>query len=294
MKTGPPPRAKAIARFPPFVGRRSWIWSGCWTCFNGRATIHLYHSIANINVEVSPIAVNEQDPSNRIITKPILDGNSMVLGVAGMVVDETYFKGEVLPSLIEGSLQEFFPNDHGDMIITLQDVSGHRLFETQASEGKDFEVAEPLRLIFKDLSFKIVMRSYSLEQAAKRAVAVNLTLSVLMTGLLMAGIYMALRTTSREMKLSRMKSDFVSNVSHELRTPLASIRVFGEFFRLGWVKDSEKSREYGEYIENESRRLTLVPNRSRADRSDGRLSSRSWRLEERLAVERPVAFPFLR
>jgi len=57
-----------------------------------------------------------------------------------------------------------------------------------------------------------------------------------------------------------MKSDFVSNVSHELRTPLASIRVFGEFLRLGRVESEEKVREYGAFIETESRRLTGLVN----------------------------------
>jgi len=62
------------------------------------------------------------------------------------------------------------------------------------------------------------------------------------------------------MKLSEMKSDFVSNVSHELRTPLASIRVFAELLRLGRLRSPEKSQEYGEYIEAESRRLTGLIN----------------------------------
>jgi signal transduction histidine kinase len=62
------------------------------------------------------------------------------------------------------------------------------------------------------------------------------------------------------MKLSQMKADFVSNVSHELRTPLASIRVFGEFLKLGRIKEPLKVHEYGEYIENESRRLTQLIN----------------------------------
>jgi signal transduction histidine kinase len=62
------------------------------------------------------------------------------------------------------------------------------------------------------------------------------------------------------MKLSEMKTDFVSNVTHELRTPLASIRVFGEFFRLGRVQQADKIKEYGEYIETESRRLTQLIN----------------------------------
>jgi two-component system phosphate regulon sensor histidine kinase PhoR len=57
-----------------------------------------------------------------------------------------------------------------------------------------------------------------------------------------------------------MKSDFVSNVSHELRTPLSSIRVFGEYMRLGRVTRPEKIQQYGEYIEAESRRLTQLIN----------------------------------
>ena len=69
-----------------------------------------------------------------------------------------------------------------------------------------------------------------------------------------------LRSATRAVRLSQMKTDFVSNVSHELRTPLASVRVFGEFLRLGRVIDPEKIREYGHYIETESRRLTQLIN----------------------------------
>jgi two-component system phosphate regulon sensor histidine kinase PhoR len=71
-------------------------------------------------------------------------------------------------------------------------------------------------------------------------------------------VLFALRAAAREMRLSQMKSDFVSNVSHELRTPLASIRVFGELLRLGRAESAEKVREYGELIETESRRLTQL------------------------------------
>jgi signal transduction histidine kinase len=77
----------------------------------------------------------------------------------------------------------------------------------------------------------------------------------------LAAVVLALRNAARATKLSQMKTEFVSSVSHELRTPLASIRVFGEFLRLGRVTEPRKVREYGEYIESESRRLTqLVDN----------------------------------
>src|SRR2546427_4804499 len=88
----------------------------------------------------------------------------------------------------------------------------------------------------------------------------NVTLSMLLAGVLMGGIGLALRTANRAMLLSEMKSDFVSNVSHELRTPLASIRVFAELLRLGRVRSPEKVQEYGEYIEAESRRLSGLIN----------------------------------
>jgi two-component system phosphate regulon sensor histidine kinase PhoR len=80
----------------------------------------------------------------------------------------------------------------------------------------------------------------------------------MLIALVAGGVLFALRAAAREMRLSQMKSDFVSNVSHELRTPLASIRVFGELLRLGRVESPEKVREYGEYIETESRRLTQL------------------------------------
>src|SRR5205085_1111005 len=38
------------------------------------------------------------------------------------------------------------------------------------------------------------------------------------------GVIATLRGIVREVRLSRLKTDFVSNISHELRTPLTSIR----------------------------------------------------------------------
>src|SRR3989441_10042443 len=83
------------------------------------------------------------------------------------------------------------------------------------------------------------------EQWASANFAFNVTLSMLLAVVLMGGITLALRAANRAVRLSEMKSDFVSNVSHELRTPLASIRVFAELMRLGRVPSSEKIQEYG-------------------------------------------------
>ena len=81
-------------------------------------------------------------------------------------------------------------------------------------------------------------------------------LSILMIG----GIWLTYRNVYREMKLARLKSDFVANVSHELRTPLALIRLYAETLELGRLTAKEKYQEYFRIIREESERLTALIN----------------------------------
>lgn len=204
--------------------------------------------------------VDDRDLENRIVLKPILDDTSKIIGVAGFIIDIEYVKGELLPHLINKALPEFFPGDAQDnVIVSVYDTKHNLIYATQPVKGQKDETWTSLPY-FSDLLLTIQSRNMTPEQWARWNFIVNLSLSILMTTVLIGGIVLALRTASHELKVSRMKTDFVSNVSHELRTPLSSVRVFGEFLRLGRVKEEEKIREYGEYIETESRRLTQLIN----------------------------------
>lgn len=207
-----------------------------------------------------PLMVDEYDPENRVILKTIRDESRKVVGVSGMIIDTAYFRDVFLPRAIQQTLPKFFPDDARDnVIVTVHDNRGQRVLATQEVKGQDDETYAMLPF-FSDWKIGIRSRHITPEQWARWNFNVSLSLSALMTLMLLGGIALALRTVSREMKLSQMKTDFVSNVSHELRTPLSSIRVFGEFLKLGRVKDEEKICEYGEYIETESRRLTQLIN----------------------------------
>lgn len=116
------------------------------------------------------------------------------------------------------------------------------------------------QFVFTDWNIALHGDFASPEKWARVNFTYNMTLSAALALVLLAGIVLTVRTALREMKLSAMKNEFVSNVSHELRTPLSSIRVFGEFMRRGRVEDQDKIREYGAYIETESRRLTQLIN----------------------------------
>lgn len=207
------------------------------------------------------LVVEEKDPDNRIILMPIVDENARFLGVAGMIVDRSYFKEAVLPAAIGKMFSKFFDKSAKEnLIIEVRDGAGLLVQGTEIEVKETKQVAHRIQFIFSDWKLVLGSRHVTPEEWAKSNFLLNISLSVVLAVVILGGIVLALRTASREMRLSAMKSDFVSNVSHELRTPLASIRVFGEFLRLGRVRENPKVREYGEYIETESRRLTQLIN----------------------------------
>ena len=72
------------------------------------------------------------------------------------------------------------------------------------------------------------------------------------------GSYMIIRDTVREMKLSRLRAEFVSNVSHELRTPLTSIQMYAETLLGGRYRDREEMTDYLRTLMSESHRLSRL------------------------------------
>ncbi len=73
-------------------------------------------------------------------------------------------------------------------------------------------------------------------------------------GILAGGVLTA-RVVSREVRLAKLKSGFVSNVSHGLKTPLTSIRMFSDMLRNGHVDSEEEQRECLDVIAQETNRL---------------------------------------
>jgi two-component system phosphate regulon sensor histidine kinase PhoR len=205
------------------------------------------------------ILVDERNPDFRIILNPITDAESRVVALTGLVVDAGYFRKTLLPGLIAKSLREFFPNNvEGDIEVFVKDAQGHVMVGAEDAADKALVVTSRFPFVFGDWTLVLHSHRSTPERLARANFAINVTLVALLAAVLMGGIALALRTADRAMRLSQMKSDFVSNVSHELRTPIASIRVFAELLRLGRVQTPEKVREYGEYIEREGRRLSRL------------------------------------
>lgn len=209
--------------------------------------------------EKASLTVDERDAEHRIVLKPITDEDSRVVGVAGMIIDEDHFRTELLPSVADGALAFHFPRvSREDLVLTIRDGEGRAIFASCDGPVTRETVSARFPFVFADWSVGLTTRGQTHEDWARTGFGFNMTLTALLALTLLGGVLLALRTANRAMRLSEMKSDFVSNVSHELRTPLASIRVFAEFLKLGHAEQSGKAREYGEHIEAESRRLSRL------------------------------------
>ncbi|MBI4564045.1 MAG: HAMP domain-containing histidine kinase [Planctomycetes bacterium] len=98
------------------------------------------------------------------------------------------------------------------------------------------------------------------------------------------GFAMTWRAVQREVRLARLKSDFISNVSHEVRTPLTSVRMYSDLLAHPAVESAEKRREYASVLHEEASRLSRLVERlldfSRLERG-----KRAYSFEERDLAE---------
>ncbi len=205
------------------------------------------------------LTVDERNTDYRIILNPILDDTGHIVGLAGMILDETYFRAKLLPQLITGTLDKYLPSvPDGALAVTVKDEAGRTALTIGDGQGRGIAARVRLGFVFTDWELELHTPRATPRQWAHAGFAFNATLGALLALALIGGVTFALRAADRAVRLSKMKSDFVSNVSHELRTPVASIRVFGELLRSGRASEPAKVREYGELIEGEGRRLTRL------------------------------------
>jgi len=98
-------------------------------------------------------------------------------------------------------------------------------------------------------------RGTTVEDIARDQFRWNLLLSLLALAALGVAAFATLTVATRETRLARMKSGFISSVSHEMKTPLALISMYAETLESGKISAPDKVREYYRTILRESRKL---------------------------------------
>lgn len=232
------------------------------------------------SLDVGGFTVDERQRPYRLVMKPIIDVDGAYVGLAGMALNRPFLTEALFPTVFSTVL----PEDE-KLGVMVRDGKGE-LACRRWGERKDGDwlqntehASRRLSFVFQDWEIVVVGEASSIKQWARTNLIFNISLALILALAMALTVGLALRAASREMHLSGMKNEFVSNVSHELRTPVAAMRSFGELLRSGRVEDPERVREYGQFIETESIRLTALINNI-LDFSKIESGKKSYRVKE--------------
>ena len=171
----------------------------------------------------------------------------------GIVLDAATFVREALrPKLDEIAAGEF-------ILSVVRKTDNTQIYATgRVIPGEERQIKD--LWLFPDFSLGIRLQGQTIEELVRERFYRNLALLAVLDVMIIAGVWFVYRTVRREVELSQLKADFVSNVSHELRTPLSLIRMFGETLEMGRVPNEKKKQEYYSTIVRETERLTGLVN----------------------------------
>jgi two-component system phosphate regulon sensor histidine kinase PhoR len=95
----------------------------------------------------------------------------------------------------------------------------------------------------------------------KAGSGIYLVVFILIVLLMLLGFTFILYTLNVELRLNKLKSEFISNVSHELKSPLTSIRMMTEMLHHNRVDTDVRKAEYYSAMLEESEHLShLIDN----------------------------------
>jgi len=173
----------------------------------------------------------------------------------GMVIDFPAY----LKSISEKLMQKLDPNS--SINVKIEDNNGRLIFSKVSKEETgylSFPFPENLP------QWKLLLRENKpgfIATLLKAGSGIYLFIFILITLLMVLGFVFTIYTINEELRLNKLKSEFISNVSHELKSPLTSIRMMTEMLHHNRVLTEERKSAYYSAMLEESEHLShLIDN----------------------------------
>jgi signal transduction histidine kinase len=181
------------------------------------------------------------------------DNNNSVQ--TGMVIDFPAY----LKSISEKLIQKLDPDS--SINVKIEDNNGRQIFSRVIKEETvylSFPFPENLP------QWKLLLSENQpgfIATLLKAGSGIYLFIFILIALLMVLGFVFTIYTLNEELRLNKLKSEFISNVSHELKSPLTSIRMMTEMLHHNRVKTEERKSAYYSAMLEESEHLShLIDN----------------------------------
>ncbi len=173
----------------------------------------------------------------------------------GMVIDFPVY----LKSISEKLIQKLDPNS--SINVKIEDNNGKLILSRIIKEGTgyiSFPFPENLpkwKLLLSENRPGFVATLF------KAGSGIYLFIFILIALFMILGFVFTIYTLNIELRLNKLKSEFISNVSHELKSPLTSIRMMTEMLHHNRVETEERKSAYYSAMLEESEHLShLIDN----------------------------------
>ncbi|MHC4244690.1 MAG: ATP-binding protein, partial [Planctomycetota bacterium] len=115
----------------------------------------------------------------------------------------------------------------------------------------------PLGKYFPSWNVEIHFKDIDIfETTADKQRVVYLWTGLLAIAIMFAAGLLATRVVGKQIRINKLKNDFIATVSHELKTPLASMRVLVDTLLEGSYRNQQQVTEYLQLVSKENERLT--------------------------------------
>ncbi len=117
----------------------------------------------------------------------------------------------------------------------------------------------PLGKFFPGWHVEIHFKDFNIfERTASRRAVIYTWVGLLAIAAMIAAGLLAAQVVGKQIRLNKLKNDFIATVSHELKTPLASMRVLVDTLLEGNYRDQQQVTEYLQLVSKENERLTRL------------------------------------
>jgi len=172
-----------------------------------------------------------------------------------LLINTNKFISENLGPKIQGIAQDRF------FISAFKKEGNKEIYSNLVHEDEEKNIQQKKDFwLFPDYQLGIQMKGNTVEDLVRKRTRTNVILLLVMDVILLLAAWFVYRNIRQQIRLTQLKSDFISNVSHEIRTPLALINMYSETLEMGRISSEEKKHEYYKVINTEANRLSRMVN----------------------------------